>query len=255
MTTWTPTHSIPEEGLPARSAPDASLEPLQRIRHGVEVAVVEHKGGWARIQTDTGWEAWVDGTRLVAMAAPAAAAVPPPPDPAPESEPQPEPAPASAPSGGTWEATHTVPDGGLPAREKPDPGLEPLLRIQSGTGVRVLGAEGAWARIDIESGWAAWVDQRRLIPLGGTVAAAAAPSAADPAPAPAPEPEVWKATHAIPEGGLSAWSEPKADRQPILKVKSGTEVQVIKRAGAWALVRTEPGWEAWMDGRRLLEIT
>jgi len=64
---------------------------------------------------------------------------------------------------------------------------------------------------------------------------------------------VWAATHTIPEGGLSAWAEPKADRQPILKVKGGTLVQVVDTAGAWSHIRTEPGWEAWVDGRRLTE--
>ena len=91
---WTPTHTIPESGLPARSAPDASLEPLQRIRNGVEVQVLETVGGWTKIQTDTGWEAWVDGTRLEAMAstpAPAAAAPPPPPPPVVDLEPAPAP--------------------------------------------------------------------------------------------------------------------------------------------------------------------
>jgi hypothetical protein len=147
---------------------------------------------------------------------------------------------------GGFAATHTIPDGGLPARAKADPGLDPLLRIQSGTGVRVVETAGAWSRITIESGWEAWVDHRRLIPIGG---AAPAPV---PAPEPEPEPEVWERTHVIPDGGLSAWSEPKADKQPILKIKSGTEVQVVGTAGAWAQIRTEPGWEAWVDGRRLV---
>ena len=47
--------------------------------------------------------------------------------------------------------------------------------------------------------------------------------------------------------------EPKADRQPILKVRGGTPVQVVDTAGAWSRIRTEPGWEAWVDGRRLAE--
>ncbi|MBU1227867.1 MAG: hypothetical protein KJ698_11750 [Actinobacteria bacterium] len=146
----------------------------------------------------------------------------------------------------------------MPARAKPDPGLDPLLRIKSETGVRVVETQGAWSRVAIESGWAAWVDNRRLIPIGGAapgpVAAPASAAPAVPAPAPyVPEPEVWKATHTIPDGGLSAWSEPKADRQPILKVRSGTAVQVITTTGAWSRIRTEEGWEAWVDGRRLVE--
>ncbi|MCJ7725415.1 MAG: SH3 domain-containing protein, partial [Acidimicrobiia bacterium] len=79
---WKPTHTIPESGLPARSEANAALEPLLRIRSGVEVAVVESLGGWTKIRTDTGWEAWVDGTRLTAMAPPPAAAAAPPPPPA-----------------------------------------------------------------------------------------------------------------------------------------------------------------------------
>ncbi len=343
---WNPTHKIPDNGLMAREKPDASLEPLQRIAHGLEVRIVKASGGWSKIRTEQGWEGWVDGTRLTEISASTPAASPPPPpppppppvpstvtetDPAPEPEPGPEaeaaPEPETAPAdwapthtapdkglptrkdpdskakttgrleAGTevevadtdglwskvrsadgaeawvngrllvavdepetseqaaepepasWAATHTVPDGGLPARAKPDASLDQLLRIQAGTGVRVIETSGAWSQIDIESGWGAWVDNRRLEPVGGAPAATA-PAAA---PAPAPEPEVWAATHTIPEGGLSAWSEPKADRQPILKVRGGTPVQVVDTAGAWSRIRTEPGWEAWVDGRRLAE--
>jgi hypothetical protein len=64
---------------------------------------------------------------------------------------------------------------------------------------------------------------------------------------------VWTATHTIPDGGSSAWAEPKADRQPILKIRGGTEVQLAETRGAWYRIRTESGWEAWVDGRRLVE--
>ncbi|MCB2223683.1 MAG: SH3 domain-containing protein, partial [Actinobacteria bacterium] len=77
---WKPTHTIPDAGLPARAEANASLEPLLRIRNGVEVQVIDTMGGWSKIRTDTGWEAWVDGTRLLALASGSEpAAAPPPP--------------------------------------------------------------------------------------------------------------------------------------------------------------------------------
>jgi uncharacterized protein YgiM (DUF1202 family) len=255
---WAATHTVPEGGLPARTKPDASLDPLLRIQAGTGVRVVETSGAWSHIDIDSGWEAWVDNRRLAPIGGtPATTASEPTPEPKPAPEPEPEPAPEPthepepAPQAATegWAATHTVPDGGLPARAKPDASLDQLLRIQAGTGVRVVETSGAWSYIDIDSGWEAWVDNRRLAPIGGAPAATA-PAAA---PAPTPEPEVWAATHSIPEGGLSAWVEPRADRQPILKVKGGTPVQVVDTAGAWSRICTEPGWEAWVDGRRLEE--
>ena len=198
------THTITEKGAPTRSEPDGAAKTTGRLDGGTEVEKVATEGTWAQVKTADGAVIWVSNRSLKALdgAAPQLASTP-------------EPAPAP-----TWSATHTIPDGGLPARETPDPSADPLLRIKSETGVRMIEEQGAWARITIESGWEAWVDGRRLIPIGGaapvtaTAAAAAPASPADPAPT--PEPEVWEATHSIPDGGLSAWSEPKADRQPIL---------------------------------------
>jgi uncharacterized protein YgiM (DUF1202 family) len=237
----TPTHTIPAKGLPARAEPDSKAKTTGRIDGGTEVEVVEESGLWAKVKAADGSEAWVNGRLLVALsAAEEPEAVEEPETTAPAPEATEEPAPAAA----AWGATHTVPDGGLPAREKPDASLDPLLRIKTGTGIRVLETSGAWSRIDIESGWSAWVDNRRLIPTGET-----APTQ----PEPVQEPEVWTATHAIPNGGLSAWAEPKADRQPIMKIKGGTRVRTLETRGAWARIGTAEGWVAWVDGRHLVD--
>jgi SH3-like domain-containing protein len=236
----TATHSVIEKGAPTRSEPDGKAKTTGRLDGGTGVELMSTDGTWSQVRSADGVTAWVSNRSLTAISGAAPA-------------PSPEPAAAAV-----WSATHTIPDGGLPARAKPDPSLDPLLRIKSDTGVRMVEEEGAWARVTIESGWEAWVDGRRLVPIAGAAPAVSSPAQApeaapEPAPAPAPEPAVWKATHVIPDGGLSAWSEPKADRQPILRVKNGTEVQVVSTTGAWSRIRTEAGWEAWVDGRRLVD--
>ncbi|MCB2224597.1 MAG: SH3 domain-containing protein, partial [Actinobacteria bacterium] len=232
-----PTHAAGDKGAPMREGPEGTAKAAGRLDPDEQVEVIGSEGNWSKVRTAAGIEAWVSNRSLTALASDAAAPA--------------EPA-AAAPAASGWQPTHTVPEGGLPARDKPDPGRDPLLRIKTGTAVKVTGSEGAWSRVTIESGWEAWVDGRRLEPIGGAAAAPAPAPAPEPAPAPAPEPEPWRATHTIPEGGLSAWTEPKAETQPILKIRTGTEVQVVKTLGAWSRVQTAEGWEAWVDGRRLV---
>jgi len=61
---WLPTHRVPEGGVPARRRPAPSLPVLMRIKTGVELIVARRQGDWALVETDTGWQAWVDGRRL-----------------------------------------------------------------------------------------------------------------------------------------------------------------------------------------------
>jgi len=261
---FSPTHSVAEQGAPTRDRPDSKVKASGRLEGGTEVEEAATEGAWSRVRTAAGEEFWV-ARRLLSVLGEETPAEPAPGDagpgePAadeaevgvPDATPDPEPVDAPSAAAG-WAATHTVPEGGLPARERPDASLEPLLRIRSGTGVRVLEEAGAWSRVDIESGWSAWLDNRRLEAVGGAAAAATAPAAPAPAaPGPQAAPEPWRATHTVPDGGLSAWAEPRADRQPILKIKSGTGVAVVEERGGWARIRTDSGWEAWVDGRRLV---
>ena len=72
-------------------------------------------------------------------------------------------------------------------------------------------------------------------------------------PPPAPPPK-WTATHTIPEGGLAARKTANMNAPQLLCIKSGVQVRVAERNVAWALIVTEEGWMAWVDGRRLVEI-
>ena len=45
----TPTHSIPEYGLPIRRKPDPNEKPFGRLPGGQEVHVEIHAGAWARL--------------------------------------------------------------------------------------------------------------------------------------------------------------------------------------------------------------
>ena len=61
---WRATHRVPLGGLPARRKPDPTLPMLMRIAEGVQLMVARPQGEWALVQTDQGWQAWVDGRRL-----------------------------------------------------------------------------------------------------------------------------------------------------------------------------------------------
>ena len=45
----TPTHSIPEQGLPIRRMPEPNEKPFGRLPGGQEVHVEIHEGAWARL--------------------------------------------------------------------------------------------------------------------------------------------------------------------------------------------------------------
>ena len=100
MADYTQTHVVPTEGLPAWNQPDGSGPPAASLDPGLDVQVTESRGGWAHIRCSNGWEAWVDGRRLVeSQPAPTPApspAAPPPTQPVPQAAPPTQPSPPSA---------------------------------------------------------------------------------------------------------------------------------------------------------------
>lgn len=66
---FVPTHTIPASGTRAWETPDGSGPAAARLDPGLEVQVVERKDDWAKILCSNGWEAWVDGRKLVGMTA------------------------------------------------------------------------------------------------------------------------------------------------------------------------------------------
>ncbi len=75
--TWTPTHRVPAEALPAYQAPMPGT-PVAMLDPDLPVMVLEHRGDWAHVRAVNGWEGWVDGRRLVSEApAPSVPTLPP----------------------------------------------------------------------------------------------------------------------------------------------------------------------------------
>jgi hypothetical protein len=72
---YSQTHAVPAEGLPAWAGPDGSAAPAANLDPGLDVMLIESRGDWAHVRCSNGWEAWVDGRRLIASA-PAATTVP-----------------------------------------------------------------------------------------------------------------------------------------------------------------------------------
>src|SRR5256884_9554542 len=110
MAEYSQTHVVPTDGLPAWAGPDGSAAPAANLDPGLDVMLIELRGDWAHVRCSNGWEAWVDGRRLIVSAPapttaptpapPPPAAAAPPPQPAPPlSPPPPQPGPPSAPGG------------------------------------------------------------------------------------------------------------------------------------------------------------
>jgi hypothetical protein len=79
MAEYRPTHNVSPDGIPAWAGPDGSGPPAANLDAGLDVMVVESRGAWSHIVCSNGWEAWVDGRRLVVMVAqPPAQSVQPP---------------------------------------------------------------------------------------------------------------------------------------------------------------------------------
>lgn len=61
-------------------------------------------------------------------------------------------------------------------------------------------------------------------------------------------------TRRAPEGGLATWAEPDPARSPGQRIGAGLEIDVLEqRPDGWARVRCSNGWEAWVDGRLLVD--
>jgi hypothetical protein len=96
---YTQTHVVPIEGLPAWAGPDGSTPPAANLDPGLDVMVLERRADWALVRCSNGWEAWVDGRRLVESAPGPAPPAPTPSAPLPAAPgPAPQAAPATPPS-------------------------------------------------------------------------------------------------------------------------------------------------------------
>ena len=126
MADYSPTHAVPAGGLPAWAGPDGSAAPAANLDPGLDVMLIESRGDWAYVRCSNGWEAWVDGRRLI-VAAPAPTTAPPPqPSPPPQAAPPPSPPTQPGPPSAAW---------GAPGAALPPPGVpRPTAGIQIGAG-------------------------------------------------------------------------------------------------------------------------
>ncbi len=51
---------------------------------------------------------------------------------------------------------------------------------------------------------------------------------------------------------MRAWETPNGTGPPAATLDPYLEVQVVERRADWARILCSNGWEAWVDGRRLL---
>ncbi|MFI5287256.1 MAG: SH3 domain-containing protein [Candidatus Dormibacteria bacterium] len=65
---WTPSHSVPPQGMRAWGAPDPSGPVVANLAPGLPIQVAEVRGAWARVICSNGWTGWVDG-RIIGVAA------------------------------------------------------------------------------------------------------------------------------------------------------------------------------------------
>src|SRR2546429_6287260 len=120
MAEYSQTQVVPTEGLPAWAGPDGSAAPAANLDPGLDVMLIELRADWAHVRCSNGWEAWVDGRRLVVLApAPTTAPTPAPPPPVAAAPPPQGAPPPSAPQ------TQPVPSAvwGAPGAAAPPPGV------------------------------------------------------------------------------------------------------------------------------------
>ena len=62
--TWSPTHFVPMDGLPAWDYPDPNRQPIAVLNARLGLVVEAVAGDWALVRAVNGWRGWVDGRRL-----------------------------------------------------------------------------------------------------------------------------------------------------------------------------------------------
>jgi hypothetical protein len=65
----------------------------------------------------------------------------------------------------------------------------------------------------------------------------------------------YQPTHLAPDDGMQAWDTPDGSRPPVAALDARLDVEVVERQGAWARIVCSNGWSAWVDGRRLVEMS
>ncbi len=165
MTEYSQTHVVPTEGLPAWAGPDGSAAPAANLDPGLDVMLIESRGAWAYVRCSNGWEAWVDGRRLIVSApAPTTTPTPAPPPPAaaappPQGAPPPQvtPPPQAAPPPSAPQTQPVPPSAvwGAPGAAAPPPGVpRPTAGFQIGAGPIVALVGGLLYFI---ASWLSWL--------------------------------------------------------------------------------------------------
>ena len=164
MADYSQTHAVPAEGLPAWAAPDGSAVPAANLDPGLDVMLIESRGDWAYVRCSNGWEAWVDGRRLI-VSAPVSATAPTPtaptttaPAPVPPPPAAPAPPPQAAPPSSPTPTTPPAPPSaawGAPGAAAVPPGVpRPTPGFQIGTGP-ILALVGGL--LYLVASWLAWL--------------------------------------------------------------------------------------------------
>ena len=68
----------------------------------------------------------------------------------------------------SWQPTHLVPEGGMPAWATPDTARPPVARIDPRVELQLLERSGSFAHILCSNGWSAWVDNSAIEQTSGT---------------------------------------------------------------------------------------
>lgn len=64
----------------------------------------------------------------------------------------------------------------------------------------------------------------------------------------------WKPTHAVPEGGLKAWSNSEMTGEPAAELQARVELVLVEQVGPAARVVGSNGWEGWVETARLVPV-
>jgi hypothetical protein len=62
---WSPTHVVPDGGMPFWDAPDTARPSVGQLPEKAELTLEGRVGVWAQVRAANGRRAWVDGRLLV----------------------------------------------------------------------------------------------------------------------------------------------------------------------------------------------
>jgi hypothetical protein len=97
-------------------------------------------------------------------------------------------------------------------------------------------------------------DLKQQIPLSALDSAPHSPATDSDRQAASPYQPLWTPTHRVANGGMLTWAKPDYSTVAATTLASHLEVAIVDKTEGWALIRTENGWQGWVDAHQLVPL-